>query len=370
MPELKKTPLYEIHQALGAKIVPFAGWEMPVQYSGVIAEHRAVRKAAGLFDVSHMGQIDLRGRHAIDSVQRITTNDASCLQTGEAQYSIICYPNGGIVDDTIVYKLADGHFMLCVNASNTEKDFKWIKDQLLPDDEVEITDVSSHYALIAIQGPKTPAILKGITNGAPGTINTIGTFCFKNITVSGIQVMASRAGYTGEDGFELYTPPAKAADLWKAIMEAGEGFGLKPAGLGARDTLRLEMKYSLYGNDIDANTTPLEANLGWVVKLDKGDFIGRESLLKQKETGIKRKLVCLEMEERGIPRHGYEVTNGGRKVGHVTSGTMSPTLGIGIAMAYIDTTIIKEGRKVDIVIRNKGVKAKIVKPPFYKKNKA
>ncbi len=366
MSDLRKTPLHHIHRELGAKLVPFAGWEMPVQYSGVMDEHKAVRETAGIFDVSHMGQIDIEGPHALELVQLVTTNDASRLKKGQAQYSLICYPNGGIVDDTIVYKMDDDHYMLCVNASNVEKDFEWIREHDNPKLRTAVKNRSSNFALLAIQGPKAIAILKKLTDF---DLESILYFNFEKITLGGAEVIASRTGYTGEDGFELYVSPEKAADLWQQIMKAGEPFGIKPIGLAARDTLRLEMKYALYGNDIDSETTPLEANLGWVVKLHKNDFIGRDAILKNREEGIRKKLVCLEVEGRGIPRHGYPIALNGREVGIVTSGTMSPSLSRGIAIGYVEAGFDKDGQEVDIIIRNKGVKAKVVRAPFYKKQK-
>ncbi len=345
-------------------MVPFAGWEMPVQYSGVIDEHRAVREAAGLFDVSHMGEIDVKGPHALDFVQLVTTNDASRLEIGQAQYSLICYPTGGMVDDTIVYRMGDQHYMLCVNASNVEKDYSWLKENLLDRHDAKVTNVSSNYAQIALQGPKAMAIINSLCGR---DLREIPYFCFDFAEIAGTELMVSRTGYTGEDGVELYLPPDDAPRLWEAIMDAGKGEGLKPIGLGARDTLRLEMKYSLYGNDIYAETTALEAKLGWVVKFNKTDFIGKEALLKQNEEGVRKKLACFVVEGRGIPRHDYEIHINGRKIGIVTSGTMSPSVGVGIAMGYIETEFDKAGQEVDIIIRNKAVAARVVAPPFYKK---
>ena len=366
MSDLRKTPLFEIHKSLGARIVPFAGWEMPVQYSGVMDEHKAVREAAGLFDVSHMGELEIQGEDALDFVQLITTNDASKLSSGEAQYSLICYPDGGIVDDTLVYKISDDKYMLCVNASNVSKDFGWIKEQLKPGMDAGISDLSDSYALLALQGPRAVDILVSL---AGDCAKKIKTFSFDFLTLCGEKAMVSRTGYTGEDGFEIFIAPEKAAELWTALMEKGEPFGIKPIGLGARDTLRLEMKYTLYGNDIDAHTTPLDANLGWVVKLDKDNFIGKDVLCGQRKQGVKNKLIGLLVEGKGIPRPGYEVFKDGKKVGHVTSGTMSPSIGIGIAMAYLETDLCEPGTAVDIMIRGKAVMAKVVRPPFYKKNK-
>lgn len=339
---------------------------MPVQYSGVMDEHKAVREAAGLFDVSHMGEIEIKGKGALDALQLITTNDASKLSSGEAQYSLICYPEGGIVDDTLVYKISDNKYMLCVNASNVSKDLDWIKGQLKPGMDAEITDLSDSYALLALQGPKAVDILSSLAGDCASKIKT---FSFDFLTLCGENAMVSRTGYTGEDGFEIFIAPEKAAELWTALMKKGEQFGIKPIGLGARDTLRLEMKYTLYGNDIDADTTPLDANLGWVVKLGKGDFIGKDVLCRQKEAGLKKKLISLVVEGRGIPRPGYEICKDGKKVGHVTSGTMSPSLGIGIAMAYLEADLCEIGTEVDIIIRAKAVRAKVTKAPFYKKTK-
>ena len=366
MSELRKTPLHDIHQSMGARMVPFGGWHMPVQYSGIMDEHRAVREAAGLFDVSHMGEIDIKGPHALDFAQMVTTNDASRLHEGQAQYSIICNPNGGIVDDTLVYKMSNEHYMLCVNASNIDKDYSWIKRQCTPDFNVEVHDVSSHYAQLAIQGPKAVNILNSI---ADKELASIPHFCFDYANLDGVNTMVSRTGYTGEDGFEIYLSPEKAAKLWQAIVKAGEKDGIKPVGLGARDTLRLEMKYSLYGNDINDETSPLEANLGWVVKFHKSDFIGKEALLEQKGAGLKKKLVCLTVDGREIPRPGYELYLEGRNIGSVTSGTKSPSLGKGIAMAYVESGLDKEGQLLQIMIRNKGVEARVINPPFYKKSK-
>ena len=363
---LRKTPLFDIHKSLGARIVPFAGWEMPVQYSGVIEEHKAVREAAGLFDVSHMGELEIKGKDALDFVQLVTTNDAAKLSKGEAQYSLICYPEGGIVDDTLVYRISDEKYMFCVNASNATKDFDWIKKQLKPGMDVEINDLSDSYALLALQGPKAVQILKSLIGDCAEEIKA---FSFAFINLCGDNAMVSRTGYTGEDGFEIFIAPEKAAGLWTELMDKGEKFGIKPIGLGARDTLRLEMKYTLYGNDIDVHTTPLDANLGWVVKFDKKDFIGKDALCLQKKEGVKKKLVGLVVEGRGIPRPGYEICTGGKKVGHVTSGTMSPSLGIGIAMAYLEPEFCEAGTSVDIMIRDKAVMAKVVRPPFYKKSK-
>ncbi|MDH3974856.1 MAG: glycine cleavage system aminomethyltransferase GcvT [Deltaproteobacteria bacterium] len=364
MSELKKTPLYEIHKSLGARLVPFAGWEMPVQYSGVMDEHKAVRTKAGIFDVSHMGEIEIKGKEALRFVQKVTSNDASLLSAGQAQYSLICYPHGGIVDDTIVYKFGDERYMLCVNASNVKKDLHWLIEQDKDNFHAVIKDISGNYALIALQGPKAPDILTNLTQT---NLSTLKSFHFDFIILNGIKTIVSKTGYTGEDGFEIFVDPDKAAALWEALMEAGGAYGLKPAGLGARDTLRLEMKYTLYGNDIDSTTSPLEANLGWAVKVDKGDFIGREAIVRQKEEGVKRKLICMQVRGKGIPRQGYEVYAEGKTVGIVTSGTMSPSLGIGVAIGYVDRAYATPGTAVDIMVRGKTIESVVVSPPFYKK---
>jgi aminomethyltransferase len=313
-----------------------------------------------------MGEIEVKGEGALGFVQLITTNDASKLSPGEAQYSLICYPEGGIVDDTLVYKIRDDKYMLCVNASNVSKDLSWIKGQLEPGMDAEITDLSNGYALLALQGPKAVDILQSL---AGDSVSKIKRFSFAFITLCGENAMVSKTGYTGEDGFEIFIAPEKAAELWAALMSKGKQFGIKPIGLGARDTLRLEMKYTLYGNDIDADTTPLDANLGWAVKLGKDNFIGKQVLAMQKEAGVKKKLIGLVVEGRGIPRPGYEICKDGKKVGHVTSGTMSPSLGIGIAMAYLQADLCEIGTEVDIMIRAKAVRAKVTRPPFYKKTK-
>ncbi len=363
--ENKKTPLYDTHVQLGARMVPFAGWLMPVQYSGVIDEHRAVREAAGLFDVSHMGEIEITGPEALDAVQLVSTNDAAQLSENQAQYTVFCTSEGGIVDDAIIYKISGDHYFICVNASNVEKDFNWIREQVGKKKlNAKVKDVSSDYAQLAIQGPEAVAIVNALSES---DLRGIAPFTFRNTTVNGTDVMVSATGYTGEPGFELYFPAEKAVAMFDAIMEEGRPKGLKPVGLGARDTLRLEMKYSLYGNDIDAKTTPLEANLGWVVKFHKTDFIGKEALVRQKEKSIDKKLVCIKSLERSIPRQGYEIHHDGRQVGIVTSGTLSPSLGFGIAMGYVESCLEETGQKLDIIIRGKPVKAEVVPPPFYKK---
>ncbi len=358
---LKKTPLYEAHVALKGKIVPFAGFEMPVQYpSGIIAEHQLVRTTAGLFDVCHMGEFVLRGPQALDLVQAITVNDASKIAVWQAQYSAMCLESGGIIDDLLVYRGPD-HFMLVVNASNKEKDLAWVQQQAQTFD-VEVIDKSDETALLAIQGPRAAEIVQALTDT---DLSGIGYYRFGEGSVAGIEGILSRTGYTGEDGFELYIPAGEAMPLWTALMEEGADKGLAAAGLGARDSLRLEMGYPLYGNDLDEDHTPLESSLGWITKLDKGDFIGRGVLVKQKEDGVARRLVGLKLTERGFPRHGYPIVSDGEDVGEVTSGVVSPSLGIGVAMGYVPTDLAKPGTAVGIRIRGKPVGAEVVRPPFY-----
>ncbi len=358
---LKKTPLYEAHVALQGKLVPFAGFEMPVQYpSGITAEHLLVRRAAGLFDVCHMGEFVLRGPQALDLIQKITVNDASKLAVGQAQYSAMCLETGGIIDDLLVYRGSD-HFMLVVNASNKEKDLAWVRKQAEAFD-MEVVDKSDDTALLAIQGPRAAGIVQDLTSTDLGTI---GYYHFAEGSVAGISGVISRTGYTGEDGFELYIPADRGMELWNALMEKGQDRGLAPAGLGARDSLRLEMGYALYGNDLDEEHTPLESGLGWITKLDKGDFIGKDVLLKQKAEGVTRRLVGMRLTERGFPRHGYPLVADGRDVGEVTSGVVSPSLGIGVAMGYVPPELAKPGTEIGVRIRDKVVGARVERPPFY-----
>jgi len=360
--DLKRTPLYDEHLAAGGKMVPFAGWEMPVQYrTGITAEHRAVREAAGLFDVSHMGEIDVRGDRALDFVQHVTTNDAARIEVGQAQYSTLVREDGTLLDDLIVYRFPD-RFMLVVNASNRERDLAWVQ-RFAPEFGVELTDRSDDTALLALQGPKAQAILGRLTDH---DLDGIGYYRFAEGQVNGRSAVISRTGYTGEDGFELYVPAADAADLWRRLLQAGADDGLVPAGLGARDSLRLEVGYALYGNDMDERRTPLEAGLGWVVKLDKGPFVGRDALLRQKEEGVRVRLAGFRLTERGFPRAGYEVRVGGETVGEVTSGVVSPSLGEGVGMAYVPADAAKPGTAIEIVIRDRSVPAEVVRPPFYK----
>lgn len=359
---MKKTKFFDVHQKLGAKIVDFAGYQMPVQYSSIIAEHKAVRNSVGVFDVSHMGEIFISGEHALNFVQEITINDASKLTSGRVQYSAMCYNDGGIVDDILVYKLNDEKFILVVNASNIEKDYNWMIEN--NNFGVEIINESNEYSLLAIQGPNSKNVLQKICDK---DLN-IQYYHFFNTNVAGVDMIVSRTGYTGELGYEIYFKGDKsvAENVWNNIFEAGEEFEIKPVGLGARDTLRLEMGFCLYGNDIDKTTNPLEAGLGWITKLKKNNFIAKEILQKVKEVGLKRKLVPLETEERAFPRHGYDITADGRKIGKVTSGTVSPILEKPIALGYVEKEFAYEGSTVNFMIRGKEIPAKVVKLPFLK----
>jgi aminomethyltransferase len=358
---LERTPLYEEHVALGGKMVPFAGFEMPVQYpTGITIEHRAVREAAGLFDVSHMGEILVRGPQALDLVQHISINDASTVAVGQAQYSAMCLESGGVVDDLLLYRFAD-HWMLVVNASNLAKDRAWIERHAERFD-VEVVDASSRTALLALQGPAARAILAPLTGA---DLESVTYYRFVLGEVAGIPATVSATGYTGEDGFELYVDAADAVGLWRTLLERGGSAGLVPVGLGARDSLRLEMGYALYGNDLDEVHTPLEAGLGWVTKMDKGDFVGRAALVAQKAAGVSRRLVGMSVEGRGFPRPGYSILAGDEAVGTVTSGTVSPTLGIGVAMGYVPSGVSAPGTRLRIDARGKPLEATVVRPPFY-----
>lgn len=365
MDGLKRTPLYELYNKYGGKTIEFAGWEMPVQFEGIIPEHEAVRNNAGLFDVSHMGEIEIKGKDAFTFVQKLLTNDISNMKAGQVLYSFMCYESGGVVDDLLVYKYSDDYYLLVVNASNVEKDFKWIVENKR-DLDVTVENISSYVAELALQGPKAQDILQKLVEF---DLSEIKFFYFKkDVLINGIRCMVSRTGYTGEDGFEIYTNNENACNLWETIMDAGKEEGLKPAGLGCRDTLRFEANLPLYGNELSENITPLEAGYGFFVKLDKKEFIGKEALLKQKQEGLKRKIVGFEMIEKGIPRHGYEVMVNGKATGFVTTGYFSPTLkkNIGLAMVGIENSEL--GSELDILIRNKPVKAKVVSRKFYVKN--
>ncbi|MBW3629041.1 MAG: glycine cleavage system aminomethyltransferase GcvT [Gemmatimonadetes bacterium] len=358
---LLRTPLHGEHAALKAKLVPFAGYEMPVQYpSGITAEHRAVREAAGLFDVSHMGEFEVRGDSALDFIQYVTTNDVSRLAVGQAQYSTLLGHEGTMLDDLLVYRFADW-YMLVVNASNREKDFAWI-DQFADRFGVQLRDVSDRFSLLALQGPRSEEILRRLTRV---DLDAIRYYHFAEGLVDERRAIISRTGYTGEDGFELYLQNEDAAPIWRRLLDVGGADGLIPAGLGARDSLRLEMGYALYGNDLDDTRTPLEAGLGWIVKIDKGDFVGREALVAQREKGITEKLAGFRLLERGFPRHGYPIQVHGQSAGEVASGVLSPTLGLGVGMAYLPVDSAKPGSRIEVVIRGQPVPAEVVRPPFY-----
>ena len=341
-------------------MVEFAGFLMPLQYTSIMAEHRRVRSTVGVFDVSHMGEIEFWGEGALEFLQRMTINDVSRLAVNQAQYSAMCYQDGGIVDDLLVYRFPD-HYMMVVNAANTEKDYQWLKEHQPPD--VEIKNVSDQITLLAVQGRKSQPTLQKLT---PLDLSTIRYYHFREGMLADIPMVISRTGYTGEDGFELYIDRKHSQRVWDAVMEAGREFNIEPVGLGARDTLRLEMKYCLYGNDIDQTTNPLEAGLGWLIKFDKGDFIGREALLKIKERGLTRRLVGFRMEVRAIPRHGYLIFKGDQRVGHVTSGAFSPCLGVGIGMGYVKREFSEVGSELEILIRGERARARVVETPFYK----
>ena len=356
----KKTPFYDIHVKNNAKIVEYAGFLMPIQFRGIMQEHRRVRSTVGLFDVTHMGEFEVRGKDSLAFLQKVTTNDVSKLETNQVQYSCMCYDEGGVVDDLLVYRLPT-HYMLVVNASNIDKDFKWLEDHLSGD--VTLKDVSDETALLALQGPKAEKILYQLTDI---DLSNLSFYWATSGKVAGIEMVFSRTGYTGEDGFELYTQPENGEKLWQALADAGKKFDIEPIGLAARDSLRLEMKYMLYGNDIDQTTNPLEAGLGWVVKLDKGDFIGKGPILKTKKEGLKRKLVPFVLKGKGFPRKGYEIHKNDKKTGFVTSGTFSPSLEKGIGLGYVAVEHSTKGEELDIMIRGKAEKAEIIKPPFYK----
>ena len=359
---MKETALTHKHIALGAKMVPFAGYNMPVQYEGVNAEHETVRNGVGVFDVSHMGEFLLKGPNALALIQKVCSNDASVLFDGKAQYS--CLPNGkgGIVDDLIIYRISEEAYFIVVNASNIEKDWNWISQH--NDLGVEMQNLSNDYSLLAIQGPKAAEAMQSLTSV---DLANMTYYTFQYGTFAGIEnVMISATGYTGSGGFEVYVKNQDAEKLWDAVFEAGEAFGIKPIGLAARDTLRLEMGFCLYGNDIDDTTSPLEAGLGWITKFTK-DFTDAEFLKNQKEEGLSRKLVAFEMIDRGIPRHDYPIQDAnGNVIGKVTSGTMSPSMKLGIGLGYVSIENAALDQEIFIEIREKGVKAKVVKLPFYK----
>lgn len=356
----KQTALYAEHLKHGGKMVDFAGWELPVEFSGIIEEHKQVRNSAGLFDVSHMGEILITGRQAEELVQRLITSDAGKLQANQITYSLMCYEDGGVVDDLLVYKLSSQEFFLVVNASNAEKDYQWIKQHQLPD--CEVVNVSDRYAQIALQGPQAETILQRL---CPDQLSAVKFYWFlPETTVAGVPALVSRTGYTGERGFEIYLAPERAGAVWDEILRAG-GPAVQPIGLGARDTLRFEAKLPLYGREIDRDITPLEAGLDFFVSWEKGDFIGRSALLRQKEAGVPRKLVEFEMVGRGIARSHYPVQVAGDEIGQVTTGSFAPTLGKNVGLALIDSRFATPGQLIDVIIRNRPVQARIDRGIFY-----
>ncbi len=360
---VKITALHQIHLNLGAKMVRFAGWQMPLQYTSISEEHHWVRESAGLFDLSHMGEIRLRDKGAFHLAQRLVTNDLAHLNPGEVLYTPMCNSQGGILDDLLVYRTDQEDFLLVVNAANTEKDYAWIKRQSKGEAEVQVENISEELSLIALQGPKAEKILTGLTEG---NLSQLPYYHFTQVEIGDVNAFVSRTGYTGEDGFELYIAWPEAPKLWNFLLQAGKSYTLKPIGLGARDTLRLEMGYRLWGNDIDETTSPFEAALDWTVKLNKGDFIGREALEKQKKEGVRRKLVGFQMESRIAPRKGYPLFAEGLKIGEVTSGSFSPTLQKGIGLGYVKLQYTRPGTSISVGIRGENYPARIVHLPFCK----
>ena len=369
MTEPKRTPLADRHVELGGRMIDFSGWYMPVQYTGIVDEHNTVRNAAGLFDLGHMGQVDVTGRDALAYLQYISTNDVSRLGPGDAQYSMMLYPNGGVVDDIIIYRrpTTPGYFVV-INAANMDKDVSWMAEhaEALSDLDVRVDHVSDEYGMIALQGPNAEAIASALSSVDLADMNA---FSCRETMIAGVPCLAGRTGYTGEDGWEFYCPIERTVELWDAILNAGAQHGIKPIGLGARDTLRLEARMPLYGNEISDTINPIEAGLRWVVKLKKGDFIGRDALVAAREEGIRRRTVGFKLVERGgVPRSHYDVMVDGKSVGFVTSGTSSPTLGENIGMAIIDKEYAGVGKPLEIAIRNRNVKAEQIRLPFYKRD--
>jgi len=356
---LKKTPLNEVEKELGGRMVDFGGWELPVQFSGILEEHQAVRTQVGVFDVSHMGEITVKGPQALELLQKATCNDVAQLTDGRAQYSGLLYPAGGFVDDILIYRLAADDYFVVVNASNSDKDFEWLR-QCAQDHDADVRNESANYAQLAIQGPEAERVLQPMTDVS---LAPMKYYRFATGSVDGAPAIVSRTGYTGEDGFEVYVAPGDAPRILRKLVAAG----VKPCGLGARDTLRLEAKMALYGNDIDDTTTPIQADLGWIVKLDKGDFNGRDVLQREKSEGPPRKLVGFEMIDRGIARHGYPIVDGGDEVGIVTSGTHSPTLKKSIGLAYLPLDKSAPGSEFTVMNRGKETRARVVPTPFYKR---
>jgi aminomethyltransferase len=365
MGELNRTPLYDTYQQAGAKLIDFGGWELPVHFSSIKEEHEAVRTAAGLFDVSHMGEISVTGSDSLAFLQKVMTNDVSLLTDGKAQYTAMCYEDGGTVDDLLIYKKADHDYLLVVNAANIEKDFQWLTQHASGD--VTLVNKSGDIAQLAVQGPLGEQVLQKLTDV---NLADIKFFHFRNdVEIAGVKALISRTGYTGEDGFEIYCAKEDAALLWEAVLEAGKEEGILPCGLGSRDTLRFEATLPLYGQELSKDITPIEAGIGFAVKTNKADFIGKEVLKEQKENGAPRKLVGLEMMEKGIPRHGYDVFAGERKIGEVTTGTQSPTLKKNVGVALLQAEFAGLGTEVEVQIRQKRLKAKVVSTPLYKRSK-
>jgi aminomethyltransferase len=364
---LQKTPLYDRHVALGARIIDFGGWALPVQYSSIIEEHKAVRSAVGIFDVSHMGEVEFVGRGALAAVERLVSNDVRKLVDGQARYTVVCYPDGGIVDDCIVYREHSERILIVVNAANVDKDVAWFRQQTAGAADCTMRDRSADYALIAVQGPRAVALVDRLASG-PG-LAAVKSFHFQSATLAGVAVWAARTGYTGEDGFELFCAPGDAGRLWDALLLAGQDFGIKPCGLGARDTLRLESCLSLYGNDIDQTTNPYDAGLGWVVKLDH-DFIGRAALESYKSAGSQRKLTAFVMEGRGTARHGYPIyatADAATPLGVVTSGSLGPWVQKNLGLGYLPNKWSEPGQTLFIDCRGKRIAAQVVKAPFYRR---
>ncbi len=368
MNEPKRTPLAQRHEELGGRMVDFAGWYMPVQYSGIIDEHTTVRTAAGLFDLGHMGQVSVDGVDALSFLNSVATNDVSTLAPTEAQYSLLLYPDGGVIDDIIIYRRPSGiGYFVVINASNIDKDVTWLQEQAenFSDLNVDIKNISDVTGMIALQGPNSASIVKDISSV---DITDMEYFSCRETTISGVACLCGRTGYTGEDGWEFYCPIDQTVQLWDALLEAGQPYGIKPIGLGARDTLRLEARMPLYGNELSADINPIEAGLRWAVKYDKGDFIGKDALLAARESGQNRRTVGFKMVERGgVPRHDYEVQVDGQTVGFVTSGTSSPTLAENIGLAIVEKQYAGVGKPLDIIIRGNPVKAEQIKLPFYKR---
>ena len=358
---LKTTPLLDLHKELGAKLVPFAGWNMPIQFAGVLSEHICVRERVGLFDVSHMGEIEVKGKDAKKFLQFLLSNNVEKMFDGSILYSLMCYETGGVVDDLLAYRFSENHYFLCVNASNSDKDYDWIARHA-SSFNVNIKNTSSETSQLALQGPDAKNVLQSLCDIS---LDDLSYYNFRKGMVNNVESLISRTGYTGEDGFELYLSPEKVSEVFRSLMEQGRSYGVQPIGLGARDTLRIEMGYPLYGNEIDNNPTPLDAGLGWVIKFDKGEFLGRGSLLKQKEQGsLRRKLVGLKLLTRGVPRAHYQVFKNGESVGEVTSGTFSPTLNTGVGLCYVSSEYSDIGNHLDVKIRDQLVATEVIQLPF------